>query len=223
MAKGTVRRLRHSLAFLLTFGMLLGMLQGTALAGEGPPSEDSAATEETVPPVDSSPEDVQAVPHEPDAAEEAPDAQDGPGTPDGGEIPDDSGSPGEEGPQEDNPLPDGDETPEAPPSPDEDGARENRPPTDGEGTLVVYLDGTNGDDANSGSDKEHAVKSLEKAYELAASGSIAGDSSAEAVILLCGETTFCVNPSSGKAANFNIPSSGKAAVSHAGTLILTSR
>ena len=115
MAKGTVRRLRHSLAFLLTFGMLLGMLQGTALAGEGPPSEDSAATEETVPPVDSSPEDVQAVPHEPDAAEEAPDAQDGPGTPDGGEIPDDSGSPGEEGPQEDNPLPDGDETPEAPP------------------------------------------------------------------------------------------------------------
>lgn len=223
MAKGTVRRLRHSLAFLLTFGILLGMLQGTALAGEAPPSEDSAAAEETVPPVDSSPEDVQAVPQEPDAAEEAPDAQDGPGTPDGGEIPDDSGSPGEEGPQEDHPLPGGGEMPEEPPSPDEDGARENRPLPDGEGTLVVYLDGTNGDDANSGSDKEHAVKSLEKAYELAASGSIAADSSAEAVILLCGETTFCVNPSSGKAANFNIPSSGKAAISHAGTLILTSR
>lgn len=90
---------------------------------------------------------------------------------------------------------------------------------EGGAATVVYLDGTSGEDTNSGADKDHAVKTLDKAYELATAGDIKTDPSANAVILVCGQTSFT-------GANFNIPASEvkeKAVWSHVGTLTLTSK
>lgn len=90
---------------------------------------------------------------------------------------------------------------------------------EGGAATVVYLDGTSGEDTNSGADKDHAVKSLGKAFELATAGEIKTDPSANAVILVCGQTTF-------GGSNFNIPASGvkeKALWPHVGTLTLTSK
>lgn len=83
--------------------------------------------------------------------------------------------------------------------------------------TVVYLDGTNGADTNSGASADQAVKTLEKAYELACAAGIGSDANAEAIIVLCGETGV----GSGNV-NFNIPSSGKASYPHVGKLTVTS-
>ena len=85
--------------------------------------------------------------------------------------------------------------------------------------TVVYLDGTNGDNANSGVDATHAVATLDKAYDLllAVDGGIAANAEAEGVIILCGTIDFT--------ANFNIPASDsglKASKTHAGLITITS-
>lgn len=85
--------------------------------------------------------------------------------------------------------------------------------------TVVYLDGTNGDDANNGASASAAVKGLARAYELllAVDDGVKTNASAEGVIVLCGTIDLT--------ANFNIPASGsglKASQTHAGLITITS-
>ena len=81
-------------------------------------------------------------------------------------------------------------------------------------TPVIYLNGSSGNDNNSGLSVESPVASLTKAYEIALSvnsNALVSDSTSHAVILLCGTTTISNSFNTSKA------------YLHVGQIVLTSR
>lgn len=101
---------------------------------------------------------------------------------------------------------------DAPEQIDESNLQDNEEITSHLETPIIYLNGENGSNNNSGLSPDNAVASIEKAYELALSANsnaLINDSNAEAVILLCGTTTLD--------SNFNISRS----YSHLGRLVIT--
>lgn len=83
--------------------------------------------------------------------------------------------------------------------------------------TVVYVNGASGSNDNDGSTAEKAVATLEKAYALltAVDNGVSTNAEAKGVVVLCGTVNHTTN--------FNIPSSGKATVTHAGMITITSK
>ncbi len=89
--------------------------------------------------------------------------------------------------------------------------------TEPEYDLAIFVGGDGASDENAGTSVSTSVATMKKAYELISSSTVGTDSAKKAVIVIVGEVLIT---ESGE--NFNLPTSGKATYSHAGTITVTS-